>query len=706
MFRLRDLIKGLRFSNIKLTWKFIGMAIIVSVVPIIVVSGYSTSNSSNIITDSIYASNGLYTEVAKDRIDTYFESREIDALMLANSEDISRGLELLNTFTASKEEVTAINEGFKSMLEIPVDNYGFTDIFITNKYGEVAYSLKYDKLDLAPLVFSNDFVNIAMEGQQSWSKLFRNSYINDNILVLSTPITSYETDDSTPIGTLNMVLNQNALSTLVQEGASQLGQNVDSFLIDETGLLWTNTLHESNSVDAALNVTIETKAVAMTQEAIEEYQYVNAVTERYISFDGHDVIGTMIVTKIGDTPVGMITEVGVDEAMAKADELSNIVFWVTIVIILIAAAIAMIISFSITKPISRIMRMTNRISNYNLNLQVENQSDRTRKDEIGDLYRAIEQIDHNLLDLVREVDSSAEDVVKSSKSLHEGAVESMNIASTIAQEMTEISKGSGNQAVNTDRALNDTNELNSVLNDNRSQLGAVVNFTSQVSELAGSGLDIVNELVRINEETQKTNDELHDSIEKSIDNFKDIEIATSVIIDIAEQTNLLSLNASIEAARAGEHGRGFSVVSDEIRKLAEQAKASSHQIRTVIDRLHKDNKEVETRVNELNDISRLQINSVNETKVKYNEINGAISETMGLVAKLNDYQENIDRMRIDLEENIVALSIISEENSASSNNVSDKVSNQTEISDSIVHATEELDVLSTKLKDKVSKFKY
>ncbi len=118
---------------------------------------------------------------------------------------------------------------------------------------------------------------------------------------------------------------------------------------------------------------------------------------------------------------------------------------------------------------------------------------------------------------------------------------------------------------------------------------------------------------------------------------------THLILDIAEKTNLLSLNASIEAARAGEHGLGFAVVSDEIRKLAHQSRDYSNDINEIIEQMRRDNKNVEEGIDKLVDVSKVQMESVHNTKDKYLEISGAMKQTNELIYKLDAYQKKYRR---------------------------------------------------------------
>ncbi len=126
------------------------MAVAVSLVPIVIVSVYNISNSVRLIEEGVFSKNQLYIRMTHERVNEYFNSREVDAKILTTSRNVSDGLERLNSFNANKGEVAQIENDFMDLLSRPVEEYNFTDIFITNKYQEVVYSLNYNKLDLSP----------------------------------------------------------------------------------------------------------------------------------------------------------------------------------------------------------------------------------------------------------------------------------------------------------------------------------------------------------------------------------------------------------------------------------------------------------------------------------------------------------------------------------------------------------------------------
>ncbi|MDF2892320.1 MAG: methyl-accepting chemotaxis protein [Clostridia bacterium] len=695
----------INLNNFKIRTKLLVMLILTGLLPIIILSWLNISSFSNEIKNTIFRGNQLYTTLTNERIYQYFQAREGDAKILAGSRIVSEGIEKLNSFNMSIVEKQRLVDDFSQLLNIPLEKYKYTDIFLTNQYGEVVFSINYNKLDLAPLVFSGDFTTKAMNGEQNWSEVFRNSFIDDNIMVLATPVYSYSSiAEKTPIGTLNIVLNQGAINSIVQNGIDKLGISGDSYLIDSAGLLLTNTMKEPYANAAALNKALKTEAVRILSDPIMKGDLKFNQTKSYKGYLDKKVIGTLSVSKIGDSLVGLVIEVEEGEALGAIGKLRSGILIIAAAVMVISSLLAISIALSISKPISDVINITNKIADYHLNIPIS-VDELKRKDEVGDLERAIVKIINNLKNIIKEVEKSAQEVAISSTDLKLNSQNFSKSTYEVANAVGEIAKGSLEQTHSAENNFSKTTELSKILSSDYENLQQMTTATNGVSRLADSGLEVIQVLTEINKQSSEANRQVHTSILKSHESSKKIEQASKIIMAIADRTNLLSLNASIEAARAGEQGRGFAVVANEIRSLSEQSRESSKTINTIIDQLHHDTKQVEVTVENLIHISEEQMDSVNLTKVKYKEIAEAIKIAESKVHILNESRLMIDKMRVEVEEGIHSLVTVSEQNSANTQNVSAAIEEQTASIEEISTASDHLDVLAQNLRTLVGVFK-
>ncbi|SDD72443.1 methyl-accepting chemotaxis protein [Sporomusa acidovorans] len=210
------------------------------------------------------------------------------------------------------------------------------------------------------------------------------------------------------------------------------------------------------------------------------------------------------------------------------------------------------------------------------------------QDEIGQLGKAFIIMSDNLRTLVSQVRNSVEQVATASAVLTEGADQSAQASTQVAASVMQVAQGAQEQS----GAVNETSGIVDKISDNIHHVAKnaemVVKFASQGAETAQDGNKAVLAAVQQMGSIERTVANLAALISKLGLRSNEIGQIVDTIAGIANQTNLLALNAAIEAARAGENGRGFSVVAEEVRKLAEQSQEAAKQIAELINEIQGD----------------------------------------------------------------------------------------------------------------------
>lgn len=253
---------------------------------------------------------------------------------------------------------------------------------------------------------------------------------------------------------------------------------------------------------------------------------------------------------------------------------------VTLGIILFTIVVCIYLTISIVYPLnklkSKINELVNKGGDLTQDIIVES------GDEIGELSKAINVFMNNIRKIIVEVNNSSDNVLSSSrdtaryiKDLHMNAERTTNTADEISMAIEEA-------AMNSNEISNASLEVESFINDitykTKEGEEAAIDIRDRANELKDNVEVSSNKALNILEETKKN---LIEALEKS-KSVSEIENLSESILDIANQTNLLALNASIEAARAGEYGKGFTVVANEVRNLAEHSRVTVENMQQVI----------------------------------------------------------------------------------------------------------------------------
>ena len=267
-----------------------------------------------------------------------------------------------------------------------------------------------------------------------------------------------------------------------------------------------------------------------------------------------------------------------------ADFYSSLRMTVLVSVLIEALCIALAIFFS-NKLATPIAHVTNRLAtlaqgDFRHNAALEAKISST--DEIGRMSQALDTLQHNVRQMMKQAIEAAEKITTAVAQLNESADQSATVSSQVASSMSKVADSCNEQFAEMDRTKAQIGTLEQHMSAFAGNLSQTVDAVDGTNRAAAQGATRVNEAVlqmqRIAESVSRSAEVITVLGEES----DKIGTIVDAIAAIAEQTNLLALNAAIEAARAGENGRGFAVVAEEVRKLAEQSSTSADEITALI----------------------------------------------------------------------------------------------------------------------------
>ena len=519
---------------------------------------------------------------------------------------------------------------------------------------------------------------------------------------------------------------------------SILEQEMDLLIVDEklatnmnkrTSLLRGFMLYEEESYrnefeeETALSIELENKATELSDsEELEELigkkvAWGNLTDEILTAYDNGDMekareimveqahplekeltAGFSTLANEREIEINTIGE----QVIKNGERVGTVSMIMMVLVVLLSIVVAYLTSRSITKPLDVVMKRMQSISTGDLSLEP---LEITEKDETGKLSISMNKMQKTVKTVMKGIAQASEELSSHSEESTQSANEVKSGSEQVAVTMQELATGSETQATTA------------------SNLAVVMeNFTKKVQSTSKSGetikdssmgvLSMTNEGKQYMEDSSrqmaKIDEIVQDAVAKmaTLDNqTQEINHLVVIIQKIADQTNLLALNAAIEAARAGEHGRGFAVVADEVRKLAEQVAISIADITGFVEKIQMESKKVSDSLQSGYTEVEEGTSQITKTGQTFNQINTSVTTMVEGIKGISDNLESIKFNSEIMNSSIEEIASVSEESAAGVEQTSAASQQITSSMEEVAGSSEQLASLAENLAEMVEHFK-
>ena len=435
-------------------------------------------------------------------------------------------------------------------------------------------------------------------------------------------------------------------------------------------------------------------------------EIVSSGTTDSFSYDGEDGIRMFgVVTPIKLDGRNWFITVTAPSAEIKADANRLFFIMLALAIAFTALAIAIIYIFvkRITGTIADVRDDCNTLASGDFRSHAS-QGPRS-EDEIGQLEQGFDKMRGALQKLVAGIQSGASQVAAASQELTASAHQSAIASSSVSQSVVSIAGGIENQTKQTKEMTQFAENVSDRAGEISVTSNVLLDEARATSQKASAGRGAiaaaVNEMQKIGEGSK----DIRVSVSALDESSKKISNIVEVISGIAGQTNLLALNAAIEAARAGEAGRGFAVVADEVRKLAEGSENSSQEISNLI---KKNLEDMALAVQACeNEASRIEVGmeAIRSADGFFEQIATSVMELAGKIEEVSKAIKEMESGSQQMATSITTVNEIGHENSAEVESVSAAAEEQSASMEEIATASKSLAKLAAELQAAVADFK-
>jgi len=383
-----------------------------------------------------------------------------------------------------------------------------------------------------------------------------------------------------------------------------------------------------------------------------------------------DVTAYLTPFYVGNSKSAWSFVVGVpaNKVFETANSLRLFLLIIGIVSVALITTIIFFVSRSITRPITALGEVIEKIKNKDLSYNQNHRAVKylSRQDEIGHIVNALAALEKEYTETISLFHKSISELEGSAHRLASVSQEQLTSSEALTAQAQKVDENVQNTSASIEEVSSGVEEVAASAQSVSKTARELADQNDETSKKAKEGGSLISQVTKRIETATKQTIDTAGLVQKLAEGAKSVEDILSTISSIAEQTNLLALNAAIEAARAGEAGRGFAVVADEIRKLAEESKKATTNIARIL-------KDISNGAKGANDATGQTVEIVKEVNVSAQEVETQFNEILKMVEKTTSL--------------VVALTATSEEQGAAAEEMASAMDNSAKVSAEISNQT-------------------